>query len=100
MQLSEFSLRNWESGHRQPSDRLYPSLITYLGEDPWDEPATLGERLQAERRRRGLSIDRAAALLSVDEGTWARWESGEWKPQRRAREALGAFLGAHETLAD
>ena len=74
-------------------DRFYPALIGFLGCEPWPEPQTLGQRLQAERRRRGLTIDRAAALLGVDEGTLGRWETGEWNVHsHRCRKLLAEFL--------
>ncbi len=86
------SLMWWERDIRTPADRVYPALIAYLGYEPWGESVTLGERLKAERRRRGLSIERAAALIGVDEGTFGRWERGQWKPQPRSLSALDSFL--------
>jgi transcriptional regulator with XRE-family HTH domain len=86
------SLMWWERGIRLPADRFYPGLIGYLGYEPWPEPETLGERFAAERRRRGLSIDRAAALVGVDEETFRRWERGEWKPQKGSLPAISGFL--------
>jgi transcriptional regulator with XRE-family HTH domain len=82
----------WERDIRTPADRYYPALIQYLGYEPWPESARLGERLKAERRRRGLSIDRAAAVVGVDEGTFGRWERGEWKPQSQSMSTISAFL--------
>ena len=40
-----------------------------------------------------MSIEAAAALVGVDEGTWGRWERGEWKPTSRTIAAIDAFLG-------
>ena len=71
---------------------MYPSIITYLGSEPWPEPKKLGERLVAERRRRGLAVRLAAIVIGVDEGTLARWESGEWRPQNASWKKVGRFL--------
>lgn len=88
----------WERDEREPFVSVYPAIIRFLGYEPWEEPQTLGEALLAERRRRGIRIDQAAELVGVDEGTWRRWERGEWKPTRRTAAAVETFL-AGSTLA-
>lgn len=82
----------WERDEREPYVHQYPSIIRYLGYEPWAEPLTLGGRLLAQRRRQGLSIKRAAEIVGVDEGTFGRWESGEWKPQERSLPIIDRFL--------
>jgi hypothetical protein len=42
---------------------MYPAIIAFLGYEPWSEPKTVPEALLAERRRRGLSIKRAAQAI-------------------------------------
>jgi DNA-binding transcriptional regulator YiaG len=66
--------------------------VRFLGYEPWQQPVTLGDHLAAERRRRGLAIDRAAILIGVDAGTLRRWERGVWKPTKRTTPILDAFL--------
>jgi DNA-binding transcriptional regulator YiaG len=83
----------WERDEKCPFVHLYPAVIEYLGYEPWEEPSTLGEALIAERRRRGLEIRRAAELVGVDEGTWRRWERGEWKPTGLTIPAIDRLLG-------
>ena len=83
----------WERDEREPVVGAYPSLIEYLGYEPWPEPRSLAEALLAERRRRGLEIRKVAALIGVDQGTWRRWERGEWKPTRITLPALDQLLG-------
>jgi transcriptional regulator with XRE-family HTH domain len=73
MDVSETSVLDWENG-KQPHARMFPTIIGFLGYEPWPEARTLADMLLAERRRRGLSAKRAAKLLCVDEGTWGRWE--------------------------
>lgn len=86
------SLRYWEADERAPGDRFYPAIIRFLGYEPWPEPVTLPERLLAERRRRGLSADRAAANIGIDQEVLRRWESGEWKPSQLTSDRLQTFL--------
>lgn len=82
----------WERGEREPDVYQYPTIIQYLGYEPWPEPVTLEEKLLAKRRRHGLSIKRAAEIAGVDEGTFGRWESGEWTPQPRSLPLISRFL--------
>jgi transcriptional regulator with XRE-family HTH domain len=87
------SLMWWERDARQPDDRRYPAIIAYLGEEPWPEPSGLGDRLLAERRRRGLCLKDAAYLLGVDEGTFWWWEADRRRPRYpRTKALVGKFL--------
>ncbi|MBX3479420.1 MAG: helix-turn-helix domain-containing protein [Caulobacter sp.] len=86
------TIGNWETGSSEPDASHYPAIIRYLGYEPWSEPATIADALAAERRRRGLSIAGAAITAEVDEGTFRRWESGEWNPQRKSWSKIEHFL--------
>jgi transcriptional regulator with XRE-family HTH domain len=75
---------NWEKGRSQPEPRHYPAVIRFLGYDPSPEPASLGERIQAARRREGLSQKELARKLRLDPATIWRWETGDVrKPHQR-----------------
>lgn len=82
----------WERDEKLPFVNQYPGIIRYLGYEPWSDPTSLGEQLLAVRRRLGLSIKRASEMAGVDEGTFARWESEEWKPQSRSLRTISDFL--------
>jgi transcriptional regulator with XRE-family HTH domain len=81
----------WEKDRAEPSTRYYPAIFAFLGYDPFPPPQTLGEQIASKRRELGLPIKRAAKLAGVDEGTFSRWESGEWKP-RMSRAKIDRFL--------
>jgi transcriptional regulator with XRE-family HTH domain len=88
------SLLWWERDARKPLDPSWPSIIAYLGREPWRRPETLAERLLAERRRRGLSISEAAAIAGVEETTFWWWESGRRLPRYpRTKSLVAGFLG-------
>jgi len=89
----EKSLMWWERNEREPFVHLYPGIIRFLGYEPWSVPTNLCEALLAERRRKGWNLAQAAEALGVDEGTWRRWEVGEWRPTARKRIALRRLLG-------
>lgn len=92
LDVDEKTLMWWERDERPPKVHQYPAIIRYLKGEPWPETATLGEKLLAQRRRHGLSTKRAAEIVGVDEGTFGRWESGEWNPQRRSLPRIASFL--------
>jgi transcriptional regulator with XRE-family HTH domain len=81
----------WEQDRTIPVVRYYPAIFQFLGYDPFPAPLTLPERIAAKRRQLGWSIKTAAKFAGVDEGTFGRWESGEWKP-RLSGPALKKFL--------
>jgi DNA-binding XRE family transcriptional regulator len=83
----------WETDQTTPNVRSYPVIFRFLGYDPFTPPKTLPERIAAKRRQLGLSIENAAHLVGVDEGTLRRWESGEWKPRLSAGK-ICKFLAA------
>jgi len=74
----------WEKDRADPSVRYFPAVFCFLGYDPFPPPTTLAERIASKRRELGLPIMQAAKLVGVDEGTFSRWESGEWKPRKSA----------------
>ena len=93
LRVSEFTVLGWEVRGREPGDRHYPAIIAFLGNEPWPEPQTLGERLRAERLRRGLSKREAARIIGTDEECVRMWETGAWKPTSRTIPKLSGFLG-------
>jgi hypothetical protein len=83
---------NWELDRHVPGDRYYPSLISYLGHEPWPEPATLSAGIRAQRLRRGLTVAQLAALLSLDEGSLAAWERGKGPKHAAQKATVAAFV--------
>jgi hypothetical protein len=100
MGLDYWSYRKWEADQREPADRFYPAIIGFLGYEPWKRATDLSAALIAERRRRGLSAERASGLAGVDPGTWLRWEKRELKPTGPSRAAIDHFLGFSARLID
>ena len=80
----------WETDRTKPTIRYYPSIFRFLGYDPLPAPRRC-RAIAAQRRRLGLSFRAAASKIGVDEGTFRRWESGEWKP-RMSGNAVESFL--------
>jgi len=67
---------NWEQEKYEPEDRFFPAVVLFLGYDPSPEPATLAEKIQAKRRRQGISQRELARRLGLDSSTVSAWETG------------------------
>jgi len=92
LSVSERTWRAWETG-RSPLVEHWPRIIEFLGFEPWPNPVTLAQTLKAARRRQGLTIESAAAVLGIDPNTLWWWEHDR-KPHLRAHQArIAAFVG-------
>lgn len=93
---SHASLVNWEKGWREPELRFMPAIIHFLGYDPTaSEPtSSIGERLKAIRRARGLSRQKLAELIGIDESTLWKWErrGEQTRPARKVVRKIEEFL--------
>lgn len=93
--VSVDTVLHWEKDQTQVPDRMWPTIIQFLGYDPFasQDAAPLAERLREWRRVRGLSIKRAAKHVGVNEGTWAKWETGTKPANRRHATVIIKLLG-------
>ncbi|HXU99604.1 MAG TPA: helix-turn-helix transcriptional regulator [Caulobacteraceae bacterium] len=92
MGANPWTVLHWEHNHHAPACRFFPSLIRFLGREPWPEPTTIAARLRAERLRRGLSCDQVAGLLQIDDGSVNAWECGDGPHHGIAKAKVEAFL--------
>jgi transcriptional regulator with XRE-family HTH domain len=92
LHVNEFTLMNWELDRHTPGDRYYPTLIAYLGREPWPEPTALSDRLRTQRLRQGFTIAQLATVLAVDESSLAAWERGQTPSHASSREKVSAFV--------
>ena len=88
----EASVTNWELNRTKPALRFLPGIIRVLGYTPWTADGSIGERLLAYRRERGLCQSALARLLGLDPGTLSRWERGNRVPAGRYARLADAFL--------
>jgi transcriptional regulator with XRE-family HTH domain len=92
MSICEEALYKWENDICEPQAHLWPHVIAFLGYEPWPKPITSGERLRAERLRRGLSMKRAALHLDIDEATFGGWERRGRSPTLELRAKCDRFI--------
>jgi transcriptional regulator with XRE-family HTH domain len=91
--VNPWTVLNWEKGHTEPPIESIPSIVRFLGYDPFPGPRNIAERLLAKRREMGWSIKAAARKFGVDEGTWGAWERGEMILFRKHRAMIARLLG-------
>ncbi|MBM4046643.1 MAG: helix-turn-helix transcriptional regulator [Planctomycetes bacterium] len=91
---NETSVWNRERNRSSPALCFIPRIIEFLGYAPDDtKPETLGQKIVAWRRLRGLTQKELARRLGVDPSTIASWERGENRPIHRLANLLGQMLG-------
>jgi DNA-binding transcriptional regulator YiaG len=62
------------------------------GYNPLPTGPSLADRLKVYRQVKGLSQEKLAALLGVNESTLWKWESGKSKPNREHRRTIEWLL--------
>lgn len=87
------TVTNWELNRTKLALHFLPSLIHLIGYAPWAGGRSVGERLLAYRRERGLSQAALARLLGVDPGTLSRWDRRLRVPTGRCARLAEAALG-------
>jgi len=88
------TINNWERNRTRPALRCVPRVIEFLGYNPLETAAeSLGQRVTAYRRSRGLSRETVAAYLGVNESTLWRWESDQSVPSEDRRRRLETRFG-------
>ncbi len=92
--VSASTITNWEVHRTEPAFWHLPKIITFLGYAPETEAKTLGERIVAARKLRGMSQKALARELGVDPGTVAKWERDERRPGQKLGEALDRWFVA------
>jgi transcriptional regulator with XRE-family HTH domain len=88
---------NWDGNTSFPAIRYIPSVLEFLGYDPFPPAKSFAERLLTARKVLGLSQRKLALSFGVDPGTWQSWEAGQHKPTERNVERVERFL---ETLGN
>jgi DNA-binding transcriptional regulator YiaG len=85
LQVSEDCLCYWENNRNQPRLYQFPAIIAFLGYYPFDhETESLGGKIRRYKYTNGLSNEKLARQLGVDERTIANWERNLKRPLARS----------------
>ena len=88
----EITITGWEKSNTKPSVRQIPKILRFLGYNPLRAPESLAERLKYHRTTLGLSQEKVAHILDLDESTLAGVERGSQKPNQMVLSKLMSFL--------
>ena len=93
--VSEATITGWELNQTTPVITHLPKIISFLGYIP--EPYckktdNIIEQMKIYRQMHGLTQEKFAELVGVDETTVAKWERGEHMPMKVLREKVLNFL--------
>ena len=89
------AVTNWELNRVTPYFTYLPKIIAFLGYTPapFDKMSdNFVERMKLYRLTHGLSQEKFAKLLGVDETTVASWEKARHEPTKALREKIKNFL--------
>ena len=71
----------WENNHNKPGVSKFPKIIGFLGYFPFEiDTSTIGGKIKEYRYQHGLSQEKMAHYLNVDEGTVIGYEKGKRTP--------------------
>jgi transcriptional regulator with XRE-family HTH domain len=90
---TESNVWNWERNRNDPALRFIPTIVAFLGFEPFPPATSFGERLVRHRMLRGFSRVKFAGLLGVDPCTVRHWETGRRTPAKRHMAAMAAVIG-------
>jgi DNA-binding transcriptional regulator YiaG len=91
--VSEDCVCYWEQNRNQPRLYQYPAIIKFLGYYPFDhETETFGGKIKRYKHEHGLSNEKLAKLLGVDETTIANWERNKRKPSNKIMKTVLSVL--------
>lgn len=86
------SVCGWETGRSQPKVYLLPRIIEFLGYAPGHPATSFPAALRIARRSAGLSQERLAQRVGVNESSIAKWERGEAIPFPASVERIRRFF--------
>ena len=88
------ALANWEVNRVTPEFTRLPLIIAFLGytPSPYNKKSdNMIERMKLYRLTHGLSQEKFAKFIGVDETTVAKWERGEHVPSKQLIQKLSAL---------
>lgn len=86
-------ITNWENNRSEPQIQFYPSIIKFLGYQPFNNSfQSIGGKIMLYRTTHGLSHKKLGKLLGVDASTISSWENNKHEPQSRIKQRLLQLL--------
>jgi transcriptional regulator with XRE-family HTH domain len=99
--VTECTITNWEKNRSNPTLRLMPKIIEFLGYDRISVvPKTLGEKLFQYRKSHGLNQKHLAKMIGIDPATLSRVERGRTDSSAGIKDKISKFLLQNLTQKD
>ena len=100
LKVDDMTIVCWEKNRNTPCTSQIPKIIEFLGYIPYNSKdcTDLKDKLQYFRKLAGLSQEKLADLLQVDESTVASWERGEHKPSKTLLNKLNKFFCSYKNV--
>ena len=100
LKVDEMTIAGWEKNRCTPCISQMPKIIEFIGYIPYNKDFTyFKDKLQYFRRLSGLSQEKLAKLLKIDETTIAKWERGEHSPSRKLLKKLNEFFSSYQDIS-
>jgi transcriptional regulator with XRE-family HTH domain len=91
--VSEDAIRFWENNRSKPSVKFYPKICQFLGFIPFDfNQITLGDCIRKYRYLNGLSQEKMAKQIGVNESTIFHYENNNHRPSTKALKKLNVII--------
>jgi len=95
--VCEDSITAWENGRYDPQVAQYPKIIAFLEYSPFQiDDSTLGGRIKKYRFQNGLSREKFADMIGVDQTSVLAWEANGRKPIKGKMKLLEKILNQKE----
>lgn len=97
LNVSEDTITYWENDRSSPQTKFYPSIIQFLGYNPLIfETVTLGGRIKKYRVESGISQEKLANMVKVNESSILAWEANKRKPLTSKKKLLEKIISEKE----
>jgi transcriptional regulator with XRE-family HTH domain len=94
--VTESTITNWEKNRTNPTLRLSPKIVQFLGYDPTPtDLKALHETLLQYRKRRGMSQKELAKQIGIDPATLSSLERNRGRSLPAVLKRVSAFLSSH-----
>ena len=90
--VSEATIWNWENNRKSPKVGFLPKIFKFLGYSLYEPKISFPEKLAFLRKSLGLSQEKLAKLVGLDESTIRKLEKGKSKPAKKTLEKLEKFF--------
>ncbi len=81
LNVSEDTITYWENSRVEPQIHMYPRIVEFLGYNPFPvDESTLSGRIRKFRIENGVTQEKLAEMIGVNESTIFSWEGNKHTP--------------------